>query len=724
VNETLVNILGKFSPLLGGMGRRSASAIFMFHRVIPEGEICYDPEMATSKELFEAFLDWADERYRVVSLVDLLSARPKQGDGKKPFCAITFDDGWQDVFLHAFPLLRAREMPATIFLPVRFVGTVRRFWQERIWFFSRELRRRNQPESVVDHLMARFPWYPPLPAQGLDFKPLRRTLLERPSQEAEEFADCLEEVLGPGAVPPGPAFMDWTQVRAMRSAGITFGSHTLNHTLLICSDPKTARREIEDSRTELEGILGEPTAGFSYPWGASDPRLREQVRKAGYAFAVATDTNLIPEAADPYALPRLAVSSAFLRGRNGKFEPNRVNFYLFRAAIPLGKPKRASPVNSSGRERIRIAFVIDFIDAWEDGGTEKQLAQLISALDRDYFEPELYFLRPSLGLTDKDFPCPVRVASPLPAPKWSRVGVLYRLAQLFRRHRPHIVQTFFRDGTYYGVAAAKFARVPIVVVSRRNAGHWITRVDRLALKMINRQVDSWQCNSRAAFESLTSAESVPAEQIEILSNALDVDRFSPATEEEKSSIRKCLGLPDSSLVAVSVANLTPVKDTSTLVDAAAMLVGALPDARFLLVGDGPLRAPLEERARQRGLSESVKFAGTQSDVRPFLAAADIGVLTSKSEGSSNSLLEYMAMGLPIVASAIPANRELVEGFFFETGNPRDLADKLLALWSDPKRRDLMRQGNRQRALEYSPQRFAERAQSYYSKLVAKYSQGS
>ncbi len=79
MNETLVNILGKFSPLLGGMGRRSASAIFMFHRVIPEGEICYDPEMATSKELFEAFLDWADERYRVVSLVDLLSARPKQG---------------------------------------------------------------------------------------------------------------------------------------------------------------------------------------------------------------------------------------------------------------------------------------------------------------------------------------------------------------------------------------------------------------------------------------------------------------------------------------------------------------------------------------------------------------------------------------------------------------------------------------------------------------------
>ena len=724
MKQTLINILGKVGPLLGGMGLRSPSAIFVFHRVIPEGEMCYDPEMATSTELFEAFLDWVNEHYRVISLEDLLSARPKQENGKQPLSAITFDDGWQDVFHHAFPLLRERSMPATIFLPVRFVGTGRRFWQERLWFFSRELQRRNQADSVVDHLMARFPWYPPLRAQGLDFKPLRRTLLERPSQEAEEFADCLEEVLGPGAVPPGPAFMDWTQVRAMRSAGITFGSHTLNHTLLICSDPKTARREIEDSRTELEGILGEPTAGFSYPWGASDPRLREQVRKAGYTFAVTMNTRLIPDAPDFYALPRLAVSSAFLRGRNAKFESDRVNFYVFRAAIPLGKPRRPSPVNSCGPERIRIAFVIDYIDAWEDGGTEKQLAKLISALDRDYFEPELYFLRPSLGLADKDFPCPVRVASPRPGSTRSRGGVLYRLAQLFRRHRPHIVQTFFRDSTYYGVAAAKFAGVPIVVVSRRNAGHWMTRVDRFALRVINTQVDSWQVNSRAAFESLTSGESVPAARIEILSNALDVERFSPATEDEKSSLRKRLGLPVSSLVAVSVANLTPVKDPSTLVEAAAMVVGALPDARFLLVGDGPLRASLVGRARQMGLSESVKFAGTQSDVRPYLAAADFGVLTSKSEGSSNSLLEYMAMGLPVVASAIPGNRELVEGVFFETGNPRDLAGKILELWSDPKRRGLMGLENLQRALEFSPQRFAERAQSYYSKLVAQYSQVS
>jgi glycosyltransferase involved in cell wall biosynthesis len=120
-----------------------------------------------------------------------------------------------------------------------------------------------------------------------------------------------------------------------------------------------------------------------------------------------------------------------------------------------------------------------------------------------------------------------------------------------------------------------------------------------------------------------------------------------------------------------------------------------------------------------GLTANARLAGAQSDVRPYLAAADIGLLTSRSEGSSNSLLEYMAMGLPSVVSDLPANRDLVSGVFFEPGNARDLAEKILGLWRDPDMRARMQAEYRSRAMEYGVEPFVRRAQSYYVMLAAK-----
>ncbi len=719
LKAALENIFDWLSPVMKVIGLLpvSGSPIFMFHRVLPEGELCYDSEMVTSPELFKGFQDWAEDHYQVVGLDELLKLRGKNNGGK-PLCAITFDDGWRDVFLHAFPLLRERKMSATVFLPVRFVGTTRRFWQERIWFCFEELRRRNGAEDVLKRLLLQFPWYPPVSVQEFNFDSVRQTLLRRSSQEAEEFAGRLEEAFGPGVGPPGPAFMDWTQVKAMQEGGVTFGSHTLNHTLLTCSDPKTARIEIEESREELSGFLGAPMRGFSYPWGAADRRIREQVRKAGYTYAVTTATKLVRDSADSFSLPRVAIGSAFLRGRNLQFAPRRMDFHIARTTLHTNSARQSAAARLRPQGKLRVAFVIDFIDAWEDGGTEKQLKKLIEALDREYFEPELYFMRPSQGLTEKDFPCPVRVASPLPGPERSRVKVLFHLVQLFRRHRPHLVQTFFRDSTYYGVTAAWIARVPVIVISRRNAGYWKTLRDRIALKLMNRMADAWQCNSRATYESLRSGESVPGEKIEILPNAIDLEKFSAATGGERASVRKRLGLPGVGPVLVSVANLTPVKGVETLVKAAAAVCRDFPEAKFLVVGEGPLRSSLEDRIEKQGLNGAVRLVGAQSDVRTYLAAADIGLLTSRSEGSSNTLLEYMAIGLPAVVSDVLANRELVDEVLFEPGNPSDLARKILILWGCADLRERLRRDYRDHVSRYGQELIAGRAQSYYLRLAA------
>jgi glycosyltransferase involved in cell wall biosynthesis len=705
-------------PLRGAIERlrESGAPVFMFHRVLPEGEASYDPELFTSTNLFGAFLDWVCERYRVVGVDALARRRQHPKEGGAPLCAITFDDGWRDNFLHALPLLRQRQLTATIFLPVRFIGTERRFWQERLWVCLEELDNRNEAESTLQTVMNSFPWCPQLPLREKKFERLRRILLHRPSCEAEEFVDRLATATGPLAALTGRAFLDWVEVRAMQDAGITFGSHTLHHTLLTRAEPAIVEREIQESRRELTERLGAPPVGFAYPWGATGSHIRERVKASGYECAVTTKEGMVRGGSDPWLLPRIPISDSSLRDIRGGFGAGRTNFYLASRALRKADPKRFLPEGKSRlAERLRLAFVIDAIDSWEDGGTEQQVGKLLAALDRKHFEPELYFLRPPAKLTLNDFPCPVHLAGS--SSELSRVRILWRLTQLFRQHRPHIVQTFFRDGTYYGTVAAWAARVPAIVISRRNAGHWKTALDRLALKVVNRLADAWQCNSRTALESLT-AEGVPAGRIDILPNALDLERFSVPAPEERLAARRQLGLSPAAPVFVSVATLFPVKDPMVLVEAAGHVHQVLPDAQFLLVGEGPLRISLASRIEELGLTANARLAGAQSDVRPYLAAADIGLLTSRSEGSSNSLLEYMAMGVPAVVTDLPANRELVEGEFFEAGNARELSSRVLSLWQDPKQRALMSEEYRRRAMEYGLEAFARRAQSYYVKLAA------
>jgi glycosyltransferase involved in cell wall biosynthesis len=367
-------------------------------------------------------------------------------------------------------------------------------------------------------------------------------------------------------------------------------------------------------------------------------------------------------------------------------------------------------------ERVRIAFVIDAIDDWQ-AGTEQQVRKLLGALDRTNFEPTLYFLRPSLHLRPEDFPCPVHVANWRPQVKWYRPTALAALVRSFRRWRPHIVQTFFRDGTYYGTLAAKIVRVPTVVISVRNAGYWKGGIDHLALKTVYRFADFFQCNSRSVAESLMDQNGTPPARIEVLPNAIDLNHFAPATAVGRLAARKRLGLPLDAPVFVSVANLRPVKDLSTLIEAAGLVRRDLPTAQFLLIGEGPLRPALESQASNLSLSACVRFLGAQADVRPFLAAADLGLLTSRSEASSNAVLEYMAMGLPAVLSDIPGNRDLVDGVFFEPGNAADLARKILGLWHDPDLRQSMHQDYCLRGREHSLEAFSQRAEAYYEGLV-------
>lgn len=240
---------------------------------------------------------------------------------------------------------------------------------------------------------------------------------------------------------------------------------------------------------------------------------------------------------------------------------------------------------------------------------------------------------------------------------------------------------------------------------------------RIAFRTVAPFAHVWQCNSRAMWDYARKTEHIPSDRIELLPNALDLARYKPATAAERLAVRQALGVHEKGPVFVSVAALIPVKDLHTLLDAAKQIKPHLSTAQILIVGDGPLRRDLEQYAEALGLGSMVRFAGRQADIRPYLAAADFGVFTSKSEGSSNSVLEYMAMGLPSVVSDIAPNRELVNGLLFAAGDATDLARKMTELAQDPALRSRLQTEYLATAAQYSLEKFALRAQSYYNRMA-------
>lgn len=722
IQATVSNYVGRLPFLQRAATRilRGGASVFLFHRILPQDEECYNAEMATSKEAFTSFLDWLGEAYRVLPL-DLVATRRGQAmDRDRPLCALTFDDGWLDNFTHAFPLLQERRFPATIFLAVRFIGTSRRFWQERLWACLQKLKNSDVRLPVLEQCFRQFPWFPPNPTLPRSYRTLMRFLMTRPSEDAEEFVQSLEEFANLTAV-TGRSFLNWEEVQTMQRAGIAFGSHTLHHSLLTNAAPRLSEVEICRSREELSERLGADVTAFAYPWGRSNRLSRRQVEGSGYSFAVTATGGLIDSSTSPWLVPRIAVNSSVLLGQNQLFAPKKVLFSfakgVVRSSLFSGVPKDTT----SNTDRIRIAFIIDLIDGWH-GGTESQLHALIRTLDSCYFDPELICIFPFSSLPLDSFPCRVHFLcgerSRPPA-----LARLLRLVRLLRRIRPHVVQTYFPEANTLGIYAAWLANTPAIVGTSRNTTDRKKASNRFMGRLAGKLADCWQCNSRAAWAYEHENTDISANKLEILPNAVDLNRFSFCDESQRNRMRLHLGLDPRTPIIVSVANFRPVKDLATLVNAAWHVHQKLPNACFLLVGDGPMLDEMQQQVHRLNLQDVVKLVGGKSDVTPYLAAADIGVLTSLSEGSSNSLLEYMAIGLPPVVSKIPANLELVEGLFFTPGDARDLADKLISLSEDAAFAKQLSKRHKQMISQFAPDAFLRRAEGFYARLLPDISEG-
>ena len=330
---------------------------------------------------------------------------------------------------------------------------------------------------------------------------------------------------------------------------------------------------------------------------------------------------------------------------------------------------------------VNIVFVIDRVFS-ERAGTEQQLLGLIRKLDKTRFRVFLCCLRETEFLKSVDC-CEVHVlgVDSLRSMRTLKAAIVF--VRFLRENRVDIVQTHFRDSNIFGVLCAHFAGVPAILSSRRGVPYWKNNMGRMITLFVNRFTDRFIVNSFSIENFLVERERVNPQSIDVFPNSMDMDRLRRGATLSCEQCRQQLGVRREDFVVGIVANLRPVKRHDVFIHAAAQLCNSRPGWRFVVVGTGVILAELQSMVQNLGLAESFSFLGLRSDVSEIVRAFDVGVLCSDYESTSNTLLEYVALEVPVVCTRVGDNSRYVvdggNGFVVEPGDPQELAQAILRI---------------------------------------------
>jgi len=307
--------------------------------------------------------------------------------------------------------------------------------------------------------------------------------------------------------------------------------------------------------------------------------------------------------------------------------------------------------NGVGARAMRVLLVIDELDV---GGTEQQIVELVRHLPRARWTPTVCCFRPGRKSAEIER-LGVRVVH---LPKRGTVDprLVRDLVSLMRADRFDVVQTFLIGGNLWGRLAALVAGVPVVIASERNVDVWEEPTKRWLGLALARVTDRIVANAEAVRDYLIRRGADP-KRVVTIRNGVDVSRF--AAPVDRDAIRGELGLRPEHTVAAVVARLEPQKGQDVVIEVADRLCGRFPQLRWMLVGGGSAEPALRAEVARRGLGDRVVFTGFRTDSADLLRAADLSVLVSTKEGLSNTLLESLVAGLPVVASRVGGNAEVV-----------------------------------------------------------------
>jgi len=371
-------------------------------------------------------------------------------------------------------------------------------------------------------------------------------------------------------------------------------------------------------------------------------------------------------------------------------------------------------------EPIRLLYIIDF---WASpGGTERHLSYLLAALDPARFKCHvvIFNYQPN-ALVDKAKAAGIEVIH-VPVARYYTPNAFIkaiRLFRLIRERRIDVVQTFHYKSDVYGALVARLAGVRHIVSSKRDAADYKSAFHFFMHRLVRSITGRYIAVSEVVAEVIRRKERVPDQLISVIYNGVDLDRYAVPDADAKAAAKVALGFaPDSFVIGMS-AWFRPEKDHQLLIDAYLAISAQVPDARLAFVGGGPLLGQYKKRTAERGLNDRIKFVGPVDDVRGALRAFDVACLVPRiNEGFSNSVLEKMATGVPVIVTDVGGNKEAVihgqHGYVIAPGDRTALEQHLLALYSDPALRARLAANSRTRVEEYfSLKQMIDRHESLY-----------
>jgi glycosyltransferase involved in cell wall biosynthesis len=375
--------------------------------------------------------------------------------------------------------------------------------------------------------------------------------------------------------------------------------------------------------------------------------------------------------------------------------------------------------------------VLQLVGSFHQGGSERQAVQVTRLLcESGRYNVHLACLEDSgplraeaeaLGLEIPSFPLTSFYDR-------NTLAQLRRLARHLRERRIQLVQTYDFYTNVFGMAGAALARVPARVAARRESAGSRTPgtkspAQRFVERCAFRLADVVVANSEAVRRELIG-EGVPARKIVTIHNGMDTSRVRPLPELRRDEALDSFGLPRGRRLVTIVANMRhPLKDQAMFLRAARRVRGAVPDAAFVLAGEGELAEGYRALAAELGLAGDAFFTGRCARVAELLAVSEVCVLSSRGvEGFSNSILEYMAAARPVVATDVGGAAEAVAdgetGFVVPAGDDAAMAARVVELLTDrEKAREMGERGLRRVREEFSCGAQLARTEALYAQLL-------
>jgi len=358
------------------------------------------------------------------------------------------------------------------------------------------------------------------------------------------------------------------------------------------------------------------------------------------------------------------------------------------------------------------------------GGVERQLAAVVPLLQARGVEP--YVLTRRLRGTQRFETvggAPVyRLPVPGPKPLASLTFTLSALP-LIKRLNPDLIHAHeLISPATTAIAARKLFGIPVVAtVHGSGLSSDVLRLKRrflgkTRLKILCREIAAF-CVISAVIDRELATEGVPVQKRISIPNGVDTGRFAPLAPAQKKALRSRLALPAEARIVIFVGRLAPEKRVDLLTGIWRSVRQAVPRALLLILGSGPEEAGLKQRA-----GDGILFLGSQPDVTPYLQAADLFVLPSAAEGLSLALLEALACGLPVIATSVGGNPEVIRhletGWLTPPDDPPALTEAIVTLLEDEKLQSKLRENARAHAVQnYSLIKMADRLVDLYRQVL-------